>query len=264
MTTDLADDVNTAALETLVLGELEQHLAINRTRLLGKRPPREEERMKMWAGGRRKKKPEILGGPAEGGPAEVCPAEVGLVEGSPAVVLLTVHFRCGQPQRVLQGIPRVPRQGSAKATRVAKVEAQIGLARPKSGWPPKIRKAMAQIGQGNAGGQSWPKSAWPDQNRGLATKNPQGNRPRQRGWPKLAQIGSTQQKTAQIGQFKVVAKIGKAVAKVGLAVAKQGRGQTEVVAKLGLAKLGLAKLGLAKVGHSRVCVTVWSGRCRTN
>ena len=30
MTTDLADDVNTAALETLVLGELEQHLAMNR------------------------------------------------------------------------------------------------------------------------------------------------------------------------------------------------------------------------------------------
>ena len=170
MTTDLADDVNIAALETLVLGELEQHLAMNRTRPLGKRPPREEERMKMWAGGRRKKKPEILGGPAEGGPAEVCPAEVGPAEVSPAVVLHSAL------------VPRVPRQGSGKATRVAKV----GPNRPK------IRKA---IGQSNA-------------------------------WPKLAQIGSTQQKTAQIGQFEVVAKIGKAVAKVGLAVAKQGRGQT--------------------------------------
>ena len=38
MTTDLADDVNTAALETLVLGELEQHLAMNRTRHIQRCP----------------------------------------------------------------------------------------------------------------------------------------------------------------------------------------------------------------------------------
>ena len=45
----------------------------------------------------------------------------------------------------------------AKPRRVAKL-AQIGLARPKSGWPPKIRRPC----QGNAGGQSWPNLVPPD------------------------------------------------------------------------------------------------------
>ena len=62
---------------------------------------------------------------------------------------------------------------------------------------------------------------------GLATENPPGhgpNQPRQRGWSKLAQIGLARPKSAQIGHFKIVAKIGQAVSKVGLA--KEGCGKT--------------------------------------
>ena len=76
--------------------------------------------------------------------------------------------------------------------------AQIGLARPKSGWPPKVRKAMAQIGQGNTGGQSWPKSACPDQNRPKSASLRLS--PKSQGRPGRGQSGSWPK--------KVVAKVG--------------------------------------------------------
>ena len=75
-----------------------------------------------------------------------------------------------------------------------------GVRWPKSVWPPKINKAVAQVGQGNAGGQSWSKLVPPDPNR-----------------PKSASLRLSPK------SGRLVAKVGLAVAKGGLA--KQGRGQ---------------------------------------
>ena len=93
-----------------------------------------------WRG---KTKSEILGGPAEGGP----------VEGGERVVR-----RKGGPAKGRSGERAVRRKGGP-------AKGRSGGRAVRWGWPPKIRQAMARIGQGNAGGQSWPKSVPPDKKR---------------------------------------------------------------------------------------------------
>ena len=160
----------------------------------------------------RREKSEILGGPAEAGPAEAGPNQ--------GVVRTRGWSEPGGGPN--QGVVRTRGWSEPGGGPIWGELAQIGLARPKSGWPPKINNAMAQIVQGNAGGQSWSKLVPPEQKR-----------------PKSASL-------------RLSPKSGRLVAKVGLAVAKQSwPGQTRSWPNKVVAKQGLAKVGLAKVGHSQ-------------
>ena len=131
------------------------HLRSRPTKTPPKFHQREEKRHEKTPGerkknenGRRKKKREILGGPAEGSPAKGGAADRGPAEG---------------------GLEEAVRRRAVRRRAVRRMRgplAKIGLVPPKSAFQPKIGQAMALIGQTKVGGQSWPKLAghtcvWP-------------------------------------------------------------------------------------------------------
>ena len=127
----------------------------NRTKIPREDLQREEKRHKKTPGERqnqrRKKKSEILGGPAEG-----CPAEGGPAEGGPNQGGRSIGPNRSGHQKSAKPFPK-----SAKPRRVGKIG-------PKSAWPGQTRswpnKVVAKQGRGQT--RSWPNKVVAKQGRG--------------------------------------------------------------------------------------------------